>query len=191
MHQGQTSLVSDIIGWLCLSTATFTDGRRNSTSRTSRFCIHHNECLFQYSASHFLKQFTAVYLMQDQTAINRRRSLIISHLASLTYSPSLKRGTIRRIVRISSRACRLVTNVRKELASNHPRKRRTCRRIMAVFVCFIDRVTLLVHWLCLVNVQWKCWHLTFRDEEPILSLLLFTAPVQHWLISCSSTNSPT
>ena len=35
-HQGQSSPVCDIIGWPCLSTATFTDCRRKSTSHTSR-----------------------------------------------------------------------------------------------------------------------------------------------------------
>ena len=163
-----------MISWIFLITATFTDGRRKSNCRTSRSFayITTNACF-------------------NRSATNTRRSSIVSHLASLACSPSSKRSTIRRIVRISSRARRLVTDVRKELASDHPRKRRTCRRTLAVFVCFIDRITLLVRWLCLVIVQWKCWQLTFRDQESILSLLLFTAPVQRQLIRCSSTNSPT
>ena len=37
-------------------------------------CVHLNERLFQYSASHFLKQFTARYLMQDRSTINMSRS---------------------------------------------------------------------------------------------------------------------
>ena len=141
-HHGQSSLVSDVISWPCLSTCNVY--RRASETDLPYIAfvgIHHNERLFQYSASHFLKQFTGAYLMQDQSAINMRRSSIVSHPASLTSSMSLKHGTIRWNVWISLHACHLVTDAWKELASDQPRKKRFCRRTVAVFVCFIDLVT--------------------------------------------------